>query len=216
MLVRPSYEKIMWRKLRLGSFIHKVIANLYSCFHHQSSYCSSLQKKGENAAIKSFTKKFGPPSDIVIAFGDYSSAHAASLKGHHPVLKGIGMRRLLRQAGNKVDYDINCLLDEICPCIGYAVYLVDEYLTSKSCHRCQTRKSCSNFRWVLNPRIHSKKKKKQRKYVLRWGLVTCSNCHRIWNRDYNAAKNMEYLARRAMRGVQERGDHLKRGTSQEA
>jgi len=101
-------------------------------------------------------------------------------------------------------------------CVGYAVYLVDEYLTSKSCHRCRTAKSCSIFRRVLNPRIHSKKKRKQPKYVLRWGLVTCSNCHRIWNRDYNAAKNIECLARRAMRGVVERPAHLKRGKSQEA
>jgi hypothetical protein len=34
----------------------------------------------------------------------------------------------------------------------------------------------------------------RRPIVKRWGLVTCTNCHRVYDRDYNAARNIFNIA----------------------
>ena len=62
--------------------------------------------------ITNFQKKFGiyqtarqkrnePRPNVIIAFGDYSHKHANSLRFHTPIIRGIGLRRLLRKAGTK-------------------------------------------------------------------------------------------------------------------
>ncbi|KAJ2593213.1 hypothetical protein H4R99_006163, partial [Coemansia sp. RSA 1722] len=103
----------------------------------------------------------------------------------HEPIRGVGMRRMLWQQ-------------------GFEVYLLDEYLTSKTCPKCN-QKSLENFRYARNPRP-----RKRSKYptVRVHGLLRCTSeaCtkvvirdseqtkwHRMWNRDLAAVLNFKTI-----------------------
>jgi len=84
-------------------------------------------------------------------------------------VKGKGFRDLFRKA-------------------GYQVLLVKEHKTSKMCSECQVDDAtCASFRRVKNPRPHMRQRFPE---VICHGLVKCSRCLRLWNRDPNAASNI--------------------------
>ena len=89
-------------------------------------------------------------------------------------VKGLGFRSLFRKA-------------------GYKVYLVDESYTSTKCSACEVG-VCAKFRRCDNPRPYREGR------ILRHGLVKCSNCARLWNRDVNAASNIWKIADKALSG----------------
>ena len=86
-----------------------------------------------------------------------------SLFKYHEPTKGKGIRKIFRNA-------------------GYQIFLVDEHKTSCRCSKCQGE--CSTFRKCFNPRPYTES------VIYRHGLVRCTTCHRIWNRDDNASKNI--------------------------
>ena len=190
-------ESIQSRESRLGRFCKKSL-NLVSfqqyCYH--KSDCSHFvatfyrEKKHRNRQFKQYVskqkldselinevrKKFGPPATTVVFMGDWSeSTHR---RFHEPV-KGKGFRQLFRKA-------------------GYQVLLVKEHKTSKMCSECQVDGAeCFNFRRVKNPRPFMRQRFPE---VICHGLVKCTRCHRLWNRDPNAASNIWVAGNAAVNG----------------
>ena len=133
----------------------------------------------EARLLARFNKLFGGPDETIITIGDFEQRKHRKYK--EPV-KGKGFRTLFRKA-------------------GYGVYLVDEFRTSCRCSACSGE--CKTFRWCENPRPF------RTGSVLRHGLVKCTTCSRLWNRDTNAASNIWKIAVSAIRG-EERPDYLRR------
>lgn len=124
------------------------------------------RQKLDSDTINEFRKKFGPPATTVVFMGDWSESNHR--KFHEPV-KGKGLRDLFRRA-------------------GYQLLLVKEHKTSKMCSECQEDgATCTSFREVKNPRPNMRQRFPTK---ICHGLVRCSNCGRLWNRDPNAASNI--------------------------
>jgi transposase len=151
----------------LSEFYAKVM------FRVQKLNAYSYRQKSETKMLQRFERKFGPPSTTVICYGDWSEKHH---RRHHEPVKGVGFRKLFRDA-------------------GYSVFLIDEYGTSKRCSACHQHGILEKFMEVENPRPWRSGK------ILCHGLLKCQQCKRIWNRDVNAATNIwrigsEFLAGR--------------------
>ncbi len=131
--------------------------------------------------LNNFKKIFGSPNETIIGFGDFEQFKHRKFK--EPV-KGKGFRTLFRKA-------------------GYKVYLVDEFRTSCKCSNCGG--ICETFRKCKNPRPW-----KRDQTIIRHGLVKCKTCSRLWNRDFNASKNIYKIVENKIKGL-ERPDYLKRG-----
>eukprot|EP00835_Amoeboradix_gromovi_P005779 NODE_583_length_6431_cov_0.491788.p2 type:complete len:247 gc:universal NODE_583_length_6431_cov_0.491788:3943-3203(-) len=134
--------------------------------------CSRRQMT-EARMLKRFENLFGSPQEAVICIGDWEQKQHRKFK--EPV-KGKGFRTLFSKA-------------------GYKVYLVDEFRTSCRCSACSKHGVCSTFRECDNPRPYRDGR------ILRHGLVKCSTCSRLWNRDVNAASNIWKIAKRAISGL---------------
>ena len=65
--------------------------------------------------IKNFKKRIGPPSEVLIGYGNWSGN--LNFKGKDPAPRGKHIREVFRRA-------------------GYKVLLIDEYNTSKCCSTC--------------------------------------------------------------------------------
>ena len=173
--------------------------------------------------VNRFKETFGPPEEVLIGIGNWSDSRH-HMKHHEPT-KGVGFRRLFRAA-------------------GYAVYLVDEYRTSKKCSECKKEGEegiCSTFLDCKNPRLKKKKKKKKKEekeekeeekgegegegeekekkkegegesscLIRCHGLVRCSTCTRLWNRDTNASLNIGTILQEVVEG-RGRPKYLQRG-----
>jgi len=124
--------------------------------------------------LKRFEKLFGPPDKVVICIGDWEQRQHRRFK--EPV-KGKGFRNLFRRA-------------------RYKLYLGDEFRTSCRCSFCNSEHGvCSTFREVDNPKPFREGR------ILRHGLVKCTTCSRLWNRDTNASSNIWKVARNAILGL---------------
>ena len=159
--LRPFYSQYHFRKNRFNTFIDT--------------------QKSERTFMKNFKDKFvgkdGSPSDIVIAFGDWSQLHHRKYK--EPV-KGKGFRTMFRRN-------------------GYDVFLVDEHRSSVQCSDCCDESArCYKFRRRLDP--NDKKPPSKRHIHKIHGLLVCNTCSRLWNRDINAPLNMNIVARRCLKG----------------
>ena len=135
----------------------------------------------EARMLARFKEHFGSGEEAVICIGDWEQRQHRKFK--EPV-KGKGFRTLFRKA-------------------GYKVYLVDEFRTSCRCSACHDHGVCSTFRWCDNPRPYRQGR------ILRHGLVKCSTCSRLWNRDVNASSNIWKIASSAISGLA-RPDYLQR------
>ena len=136
-----------------------------------------VRQKLDADMINSFKKTIGPPATTVVFMGDW--CEKKHRRFNEPV-KGKGFRQVFRKA-------------------GYLVYLVDEFKTSKMCSECQADVAiCENFRTVRNPKPRTRLRFPT---VLCHGLVKCTNCRRLWNRDPNAASNIWVAANAAVNGI---------------
>ena len=142
-------------------------------------------QRSEANMINNFRKKYGEPSNTIIAFGDHEQKK--QMKYHEPT-KDKGMRKLFRKH-------------------GYQVYLVDEFRTSCRCNKCGSE--VDKFMWRPSPRPW---KKGEMRSV--HGLIRCKNvkCNIKWNRDYNASLNILEIATNAIEG-KERPEKLRRGNN---
>jgi transposase len=93
---------------------------------------------------------------------------------------------------------------------GYHVLLVDEYRTSKQCCMCQNVNAiCKTFRWVRNPK---RKSRHNMPWIKCHGLVRCTTCSRLYNRDPNSATNQWIISNAAING-EDRPLYVRRGVN---
>jgi hypothetical protein len=152
-------------------------------FYHRTKYRERRFKtytstqKSNSKLIKSIRKTLGGPASTLVAIGDWTDGN------HHrrfnePVI-GIGLRKILRKG-------------------GYKVFLVNEFRTSRMCSECQGLGLgggiLEKFRWVRNPRPYKQGN------ILCNGLLRCTTCKGLWNRDLNAAINIYNIAYNAVHG----------------
>jgi transposase len=160
--LRPFYEEHLHRKLNWNTFINR--------------------QRSEANMVNLMQKKFGPPSNVVIAIGDYGQG-SYHLRGKEPC-KGKGFRKVLRRR-------------------GFKVYLVDEYKTSKTCYACKCPTETFHTRESHKPKDVINKETGEKKIIVVHGLLRCTSaneCGRLWNRDVNGALNIRLLALAAFSG----------------
>ena len=105
-------------------------------------------------------------SGVVVAFGDWEQ----KIHRYHEPTKGKGLRKVFEKA-------------------GYHVFLINEYGTSRQCSKCSNSNAqCEKFRQVPNPRPWRDGQ------ILCHGLVRCTTCWTMWNRDVNAVVNIWKIA----------------------
>lgn len=113
-------------------------------------------QKSEANVVNQIQRRYGPPGSVVLALGNFSHGNY-HMRGLAPT-KGVGMRKVLQRA-------------------GHIVLIVDEFRSSKVCHKCHHE--TENF--LRRP---SPKPFKPRAPRPVHGLLRCKNavCRTIWNR----------------------------------
>ncbi|KAL0241398.1 hypothetical protein GEMRC1_006633 [Eukaryota sp. GEM-RC1] len=169
----------------------------------------SNNQRSEKNMLERFNLTYGPPEDVVIGYGDWSSK-GKTRKGKTSTVRGVEIRKMLRR-------------------YGYQIFLVDEYRTSKCCSKCAKEKStfveCENVSElkVLGPKagfleaeweVKQKSLEEEAKSTP-WGLVKCSDadCGTYWNRDLNSAINIYSIIEATING-QGRPSALERSKTQ--
>jgi hypothetical protein len=125
-------------------------------------------QKSETKMIDNFKNKFNKPENSIIILGDYDKKE--HMKGKESTINK-RIRKIFRN--NK-----------------YEVFMINEFRTSKLCHKCESE--CKNF----------KEREKHSFNGLVWDLLRCNNekCMLIHNRDRNAAKNMYKITKTIFNG----------------
>ena len=130
-------------------------------------------KRSEACFLNKFEKVFGPPSDVIIGYGDWEQRQGISF-GKEPTL-GKGMRTIFRKR-------------------GYKVFLINERATSKTCCICYADNEY-NFLKRKDPRPWMEEKEQDV-----WGLSRCTNgnCRAIHNRDHCSSSNILSITKHYM------------------
>jgi hypothetical protein len=166
----------------------------YNQHKHRKRRFQSYRKrqKSEARMLVSFKEKFGNPDETIVCIGDWCET-----EGHHrrfvePV-KGKGFRKLFKKA-------------------GYQLFLVDEFRTSKMCSKCEDEGAkCEKFRWVKNPKPRSRV---EYPITLCHGLLRCTTCNTLWDRDILGATNIYKISKMAING-EDRPEYLRRQQQQQ-
>ena len=146
------------------------------------------RKRSEQKMVNNFMSKFNikHKDDVIICFGDFEQKEF--MKFQQPV-KGKGMRKLFQRE-------------------GFKTYLVDEHKTSCMCSKCENGSRTEKFQWIKNPRPYRREKNPTVKVH---GLIRCTSCCCVWNRDVNGSKNIYKVSIAAVNG-KERPEYLQRTT----
>ena len=150
----------------------------YSEHKHRKRRFQRYRKRQRSEAkmLVNFKEKFGDPGVTTVCIGDWSETHHR--KFVEPV-KGKGFRKLFKKA-------------------GYQVFLVDEYRTSTMCSNCEHADArCEEFRRVKNPKPRSRV---DYPITLCRGLLRCTTCNTLWNRDVLGATNIYKISSSAING----------------
>jgi hypothetical protein len=125
------------------------------------------------------------PADIgkcVLTFGDWSKGGKA-LAGNHST-KGSGLMNIFRRW-------------------GFFCFYVSEFRTSLSCSNCKDRGAITKYcKKVFNPKLR-RNRQAMHGTKLRdcHGLVRCNSCGEMWNRDFNASRNIWRVSYHAIMGT---------------
>ena len=131
-------------------------------FRKHQWWATINRQRSEQNMLNRFKKKYGDPTQVVIGFGNWCPYRNPR---HQPPFMRKGLRKLFQDA-------------------GYLVVLVDEFRTSAQCYHCREGK-CETFLKCKNPRPW-----KSDETIVRHGLVRCTKCNRLWNRDNNSSLNI--------------------------
>jgi hypothetical protein len=136
-------------------------------------------QKSESKMIKNLQNKYGKPEECLLVVGDWSKED--NMKGKETVISK-KIKKIFTQH-------------------KYKIYLIDEFRTSKLCHKCSCE--CENFLYRESKKPKDKDKKTGKQIIKQvWGLKKCSNpkCEMIHNRDKNACLNMYKIIKNIMNG----------------
>lgn len=151
-------------------YADRFISHYQQSFYRKFKFNSKINtKRSDDLFLKRFRATYGPPSQTILAFGDWEQRQGISF-GKEPTL-GKGLRSLFRKR-------------------GYHVFLVDERSTSITCCKCHSENEY-NFMERHDPKSEDPKDKQKV-----WGLSRCTNvsCRAIHNRDHNASSNILSIA----------------------
>ncbi len=173
-----TFEKFM-EYLKWKNMFNLKISPFYAAPYFRKLKLTQFMRnqRCNSKLLKEFKAKYHPntaPSNVVVAFGDWEQR----LFKYHEPTKGKGMRVIFEKA-------------------GYHVYLVNEFHTSKKCSKCKSNNAVvETFRKVRNPRPWRRAKGK----ITCHGLVRCTTCKTLWNRDVNSACNIHNIASATIAG----------------
>ena len=140
--------------------------------------------KSEQRMIKNFKNKFGSEKEVCICIGDWEQK--TQMKYKEPTI-GKGIRKIFKRN-------------------EYEIYLVYEFRTSCRCSKCEGE--CETFRKCKNPKPF------RTGFLTRHGLVKCTTCKCLWNRDENSSNNIYKISKCAINGL-ERPKYLCRQKKEE-
>jgi len=151
-----------------------LLAHRFSAIYEQPIYRKLREnvkinlRRSEERFVNKFKKTYGEPENVVVVFGDWEE-RPAFLRGKEPT-KGKSLRQMLRK-------------------VGYKVYLLDEFRTSKTCHKCF---GVNEYNFTKR---NDKRPWKHNEVQKVWGLSRCSNgCGKVHQRDFNSVCNIRYIA----------------------
>lgn len=130
------------------------------------------KQKSEQMMIENFKKIYGTKEEIVICIGDWEQKK--QMKYKEPTI-GKGIRKIFKRN-------------------EYEMYLVDEFRTSCRCSKCEGE--CETFKKCKNPKPY------KTGMIIRHGLVRCTTCECLWNRDENSSNNIYKISECAINGTQ--------------
>lgn len=140
--------------------------------------------KSEQRMIENFKKIFGTNEEVVICIGDWEQQK--QMKYKEPTI-GKGIRKIFRRN-------------------EYEMYLVNEFRTSCRCSKCEGE--CETFRECKNPKPY------KTGTITRHGLVRCTTCKCLWNRDENSSNNIYKISKCSINGI-ERPKYLSRAKNED-
>lgn len=136
-------------------------------------------QKSESKMVRNFENKFGKSNECIIVMGDYDKKDG--FKGKEPTIcKKI--RKIFRNH-------------------KYIVYLINEFRTSKICHKCHCENETFIERESHKPKDIDPETGKG-KLIEVFGCLRCKNakCKMIQNRDKNATLNMYNIVKNIFEG----------------
>jgi transposase len=190
-----SKKHLSFTLFRIYCYEHNHLVSQVKQFYNQHKHRKRRfqryrkRQRSEARMLNSFKEKFGDPEVTIVCIGDWSERnHRRFLE---PV-KGKGFRKLFKKA-------------------GYQLFLVDEFRTSKMCSKCEDEEAvCEKFRRVKNPKPRSRI---AHPIIRCHGLLRCTTCNTLWDRDILGATNIYKISDMAING-EERPQYLRRQQQQ--
>jgi hypothetical protein len=161
------YKRYLQERFRVDEQLKKFYSR--DCFRKLSLHSFMNRRNSELKFMKKFMNKYGNKDEAIVCIGDWEQLKHRKFK--EPV-KGKGFRKMFRDH-------------------GYRVYLVDEFRTSKQCSGCK-REGATLEKFYR--RKYVTKGGKQKTSELLHGLLKCTTCKKLWNRDVNASRNQREIA----------------------
>ncbi len=139
------------------------------------------KRRSEDNLLNNFKSRYNISSedDVIVAFGDFQQRSGVKFQ---PPTKGKGMRRIFSKG-------------------GYQTFLIDEFRTSKMCSFCcggDGKEGSGECEYLKDEEGKKIKRDSPRPWikdkVVVHGLLKCNTCMRLWNRDFNSARNIYKIA----------------------
>jgi hypothetical protein len=145
--------------------------------HRQKRFAAAtLKQRADDYVINKFCRHFRitetNPAHVLLGFGDWAKGNWGRGKKFEVCSKGKGLMSTFRAR-------------------GFHVFYIREARTSKMCCDCQSRDAETHkFQRVPDPKVKAHLRTAATPTYLCHGLLQCSSCHGLFDRDCNGAKNI--------------------------